>query len=666
MSTVDLDVVDREPFRDRSETASTPRFVFDPTAGPTPLGLGWDAEAVVVDWFDTGAADLLVTAGGGRCGRSARVYRPLETSDRSRLIYDAGAPVDGLDGLRCVSSLPNGGATRFDLVALDDEGLVWLPNEGDRSRPSFGTRRGAGPGSDLGIGPCRIVQLFVVDWDGDGLLDLLVGVDDLNAYWPVPETVPASQRFGLNQKGGHPGYDRNGLWRGRAPLARVFWLRNVGQPGTPTFVVEAEINQSAALPDLGLHPAALALSWGGGSSFELLITDNEQTVRVHRNFGGQRPPVVMEPRVLQCGHGPLLLPDDRTTVQAADIDGDRKPELIFGTADGRVFAVHAGTTRNEAKTPWPILHQTEELRLGGRLVLAAADLDADGDIDLIHGDAAGRLHLTQDLGGPGDHRYAAPVTLEAGGVPFRVDPGPDGMRDGPVAPRLGYACPAVADWTGNGRPDVLVGGAGGEVLLLRNDGSAQSPRFGHPALLRCQGSPLITPPRVRPAAADWLGTGQLDLIALDLQGFLCVYPRVDAFDVGPPAPLVDRLGRVLRLDGAFGQSGQCTLWAGPWTGAGRIDLLVGLPRGNRHVIPALCGVPLRAHDELPTVLLLENAGQGVVVPRALRLADGSPLVIGEEGCSPIGVDESGDGELSLLVGSDDGRVSYFRRDELIW
>jgi hypothetical protein len=666
MSTADLDVVEREPFGDRSEAARTPRFVFDPAAGPTPLGLGWDAEALVLDWFGAGEADLLVTAGGGRLGRGARVYRPLEVADPARPVYDSGAPVDGLDGLRCVCAIPNGVASRFDLLGLDDEGLVWLPNEGETERPSFAARRGTGPGPDLGIGPCRIVQLFAVDWDGDGLIDLLAGVDDLTGYWPVPESVPLSQRVGLNQKGGHPGYDHNGLWRGRAPQGRVFWLRNVGHPGAPAFTVESEIGLAGGLNDLGLHPAALALSWGGGSSFELLITDNEQTVRVHRNFGGQRPPVIMEPRVLQCGHGPLLLPDDRTTVQAGDIDGDGKPELVFGTSDGRVFAVHAASGRNGAKTPAAVLHRTEELRLGGRLVLAAADLDADGDVDLVYGDAAGRIHWAEDVGGAGDHRYAAPVTLEAGGTPFRVDPGPDGMQRGPAAPRLGYACPAIVDWTGNGRPDLLVAGAGGEVLVLRNDGAAQSPRFGRPALLRCQGSPLITPPRVRPAAADFLGSGQLDLVALDLQGFLCVYPRVDTLEVGPPTPLVDRLGRVLRLDGAFGQSGQCALWAGPWCGSGRPDLLVGLPRGNRHVIPAVCGLPSPVADELPTVLLLENAGNGVVIPRPLRLADGTPVVVGEEGCSPNGVDASADGELGLLVGSDDGRVAYFRRDELAW
>ncbi len=165
------------------------------------------------------------------------------------------------------------------------------------------------------------------------------------------------------------------------------------------------------------------------------------------------------------------------------------------------------------------------------------------------------------------------------GQPYRIDPGTDGMLEGPAARRLGHACPTIVDWKNNGRPDLLVAGAGGDVLFLRNNGGATQPRFDKPEPLLCEGAPLITPPRVRPAASDWNGTGLPDLISLDLQGLLCIYARKDVMELSAPTPLVDRLGRVIRLDGAFGQAGRCSLWAGPWTGSGRPDILVGLGRG---------------------------------------------------------------------------------------
>jgi FG-GAP-like repeat len=646
--------------------AGEPRLAWDPKVGPTPLGFGRDAEPLVLDWFGAGEPDLLVTAGAAARSRRARLFQPRPGPVDAPRVYDAGRPVEALDGLRCLCVARNGKTTRFDLVGLDAEGLVWLVNQGDAQAPAFGTRTRLQNGPDLGIGPCRIVQIVSVDWDGDGVDDLLVGVDDLAGYWPDGDRLPPAQQKGFNQKGGHPGYDRDGLWRGRPPLGRLFWLRNTGRPDAPAFTLQPELLGDTQPLDLGMHPAPLGVAWERPGGLQLLLTDQRGLIHVHRNFGDQRPPVLMEPRTLLCGKAQFLLPDDRTGLVAADLDGDRRDELVFGTSDGRVFAVHAGSGRHEVKTAHVLTHESPHLWLGGGAVVTAGDLDGDGGLDLVAGVATGRLWWFRDASEPARHCYRAPVVIEAGGAPFRADPGPDGMLDGPVRPRLGHACPALADWSGHGRLDLLVGGAGGEVTVLRNDGARNDPRFGSPVALRCQGLPLLTPPRVRPAVADWSRHGEADLIALNLQGFLCVYPRIGKFEVGPPTPLVDRLGRTLRLDGGFGLSGLCSLWAGDWCGSGHTDLIVGLARGNRHVVPSLTGLSCDDIGSVPNVLLLENLGHGVLCPRPLFHADGHPLVLGEEGCSPLGVAGAEGAGLDLLVGQDDGSVSLFRRDELRW
>jgi FG-GAP-like repeat len=638
---------------------------WDPSVGPTPLGFGRDAEPLVFDWRGEGEPDLLVTA-GGESGRRARLYHPLKGSALGLHVYDAGQPVEALDGLRCLCALRNGKPSRFDLVGIDAGGLVWLPNQGDARAPVFGPRHPLGIGPDLGLGASRVVQMFGVDWDGDGLDDLLLGVDDLTSYWPDGDRLPATQQKGFNQRGGHPGYDRNGLWRGQAPVGRVCWLRNTGRLDAPAFELAPEIQGDTYPLDLGMHPAPLAVAWERPGALQLLVSDHRGLIHVHRNFGDQRPPVLMEPKTLACGGDMFLLPDDRTVLVAADLDGDRRDELVYGTADGQVFAVHAGSGRHEVKTPHALTHESPEPWLGGGAVVTAGDLDGNGGLDLVVGVASGRVWSLRDAGDPRRSLYRAPTAVEAGGVAFRADPGPDGMLDGPARPRLGHACPALVDWGGHGRVDLLVGGAGGEIRILRNDGAPNDPRFGAPEPMRCQGFPLITPPRVRPAAADWSGQGELDLIALNLQGFLCVYPRVGKFEVGPPTPLVDRLGRCLRLDGGFGLSGLCALWAGQWCGSGHTDLIVGLPLANRHVVPALTGLTFEHLSMIPTVLLLENLGHGVLCSRPFHHADGRPLVLGYDGCSPMGVVRADGAGLDLLVGRDDGGLSVFRRDELRW
>ena len=67
------------------------------------------------------------------------------------------------------------------------------------------------------------------------------------------------------------------------------------------------------------------------------------------------------------------------------------------------------------------------------------------------------------------------------------------MLDGPVAARLGYSCPALADWTGNGRLDLIVGGAGGEVLFLRNDGGPTDAPVRHAGPVPLRGRPADHP-----------------------------------------------------------------------------------------------------------------------------------------------------------------------------
>ena len=667
MGSLELDETSESETEAVTQEAVASTLAWGPAVGPIPLGFGWDSEPVVMDWHGHGEPDLLVSAGGGELGRQARIYRPVQSRDDAPRHYDAGTPIEALAGLRCLAPVRNGRSSRFDLVGLDAKGLVYLANQNDSGPPEFGPRAPLGLGPDLGLGPCRVVQIASVDWDGDGLDDLLVGIDDLTGYWPDGDRVPPAQRSGFNQQGGHPGYDQNGLWRGRPPVGRIFWLKNVGQAGSPAFELQPEIQGDTHPLDLGMRPSPLAVAWERPAGLQLLTTDRRGLIQVHRNFGDQRPPVLMEPRTMLSEGAPFHLPDDLTVILAADLDGDRRDELIFGTSDGRVYAVHAGPDRREVDGPRVVLHEGAKLWLGGQAVVAAGDIDGDGGLDLLAGTASGRILLLRDVGGGShDHRYKTPAVVEAGGVPFQMDPGPDGMLNGPVFPRLGYASPALVDWSGHGRLDILVGGAGGDVVLLRNDGSSNDPRFASPAPLRCQGMPVLTPPRVRPAFAAWTGKAELDLISLNLQGFLCVYPREGKAEVGPPLPLVDRLGRYIRLDGGFGLSGRCSLWAGDWRGSGQADLLVGLPRANRHVVAAITGEPFESVEAIPTVLLLENLGHGVLSPRPVRHVDGRPLVLGAEGCSPAGIASASGSGMDLLVGQDDGSVELIPRDALRW
>ena len=180
------------PATDETGPAVEPSLSWsDSAASETPLGAGWDAEPVILDWTGRGEPDLLLTFGGGPAGRSAKVFHPLPAEKGVfPRVYDAGQSVEGLDGLRAVCPLPNGRDSRFDLVALAEEGLVLLKNGGSADAPKFSEREPLGLTSDLGLGAGQVAQMVAIDWDGDGLVDLLVGFDAMPDYWPDTPSGP--------------------------------------------------------------------------------------------------------------------------------------------------------------------------------------------------------------------------------------------------------------------------------------------------------------------------------------------------------------------------------------------------------------------------------------------------------------------------------------------
>jgi hypothetical protein len=72
----------------------------------------------------------------------------------------------------------------------------------------------------------------------------------------------------------------------------------------------------------------------------------------------------------------------------------------------------------------------------------------------------------------------------------------------------------AADWRGTGRLDLLVGNMPGDLYLIPNDGTNAQPLYGTPQKLEAGGKPIEASHHgdSHPVAADWDGDGLLDLI----------------------------------------------------------------------------------------------------------------------------------------------------------
>ena len=132
-----------------------------------------------------------------------------------------------------------------------------------------------------------------------------------------------------------------------------------------------------------------------------------------------------------------------------------------------------------------------------------ADVDGDGDLDLLVGSATGAIYFYRNDGSPKAARFVL--------VSERLNDPARGRR----------SRPAVVDLTGDGLPDLLVGHEEGGLAFYRNAGTKSAPRFvADPAFT------LALPPISTPVALDLDRDGRIDILSGGLSGGLVFWKNV--------------------------------------------------------------------------------------------------------------------------------------------
>jgi hypothetical protein len=495
----------------------------------------------------------------------------------------------------------------------------------------------------------RHQQWCYVDYDGDGVDDLVAAMEDWSDY------------------GWDDAWDADGRWKNGPLHGLVFVFRNDGTTAEPRYAEPMQVKADGKPLDVFGCPTPNFADFDGDGDLDLLCGEFLDGFTYFENTGTRREPSYAAGRRLRTSDGtPLAMDLEMSVPIAFDWDRDGDFDLIVGDEDGRVALVENLGALRDDRTPQfapPRYFQQEadSLKCGALATPFACDWDADGDTDLLAGNTAGYLEWFENLSGQrvAEPRWAAPRRLTAGGRTFRVMAGPNGSIQGPAEAKWGYTVPNVADWDGDGLPDVLFNSIWGRIEWLHNVGTASRPELAAPQPIEIawdgptpkpawtwwspRGRELVTQWRTTPLAHDFNGDGLVDLAMLDVEGYLGFFERTrrgDSLTLLPPRRLFcNERGEPLRLnEKTAGGSGRRKLCVVDWDGDGRLDLL--LNSSNAELYRGLG--------------LIDGAWR---FARAGNLAEQS---IEGHDVSPTTVDFDGDGVPDFLGGAEDGRLYFLR------
>lgn len=511
--------------------------------------------------------------------------------------------------------------------------------------------------SKFHAGKKRANQWKFADYDGDKVIDLIIGIGDWADY------------------GWDNAFDKDGNWT-RGPLhGYLYFSKNNGTNEKPKYAKPVKVQSDGKPIDTFGMPSPNLADFDNDGDLDILCGEFLDGFTYYKNSGSATNPSYEPPVKLTVRMDLQMI-----TPTVIDWDSDGDFDIICGDEDGRVaFIENTGKFNSkdapEFLAPKYFQQEADNVKFGALVTPFAYDWDNDGDQDLICGNTAGQIGFIENLSGPGVEfpKWSAPELLKSNGKTILIQAGENGSIQGPAEAKWGYTTLSVADWDGDRRQDLIVNSIHGKVIWYPNVGTREKPVFGSakPIVVRWESTPpkpswnwwdpgpghLVTQWRTTPFVMDWNKDGAQDLLILDTEGYLVLHKGIQGSlenQLLPPERIflgdgeydsrhglrkrsIDPTSLRLNMDTA-GKSGRRKFTFSDWNGDGLIDLLLNSPNTS----------------------FLKNIGnkEGNVIFRDVGTLSIKRLA--GHTTSPTTVDFNNDKIPDLLMGAEDGFLYYMR------
>ncbi|NQU05928.1 MAG: T9SS type A sorting domain-containing protein [Calditrichaeota bacterium] len=193
----------------------------------------------------------------------------------------------------------------------------------------------------------------------------------------------------------------------------------------------------------------------------------------------------------------------------ADIDDDGDLDLIYGEDEGHI-RLYTRDDEGELSFTGNMEADDEVIDLNDRTAPELTDWDLDGDLDMVVGNSDGVITLFINEGSAEEYDFSNQGTIDEDGQEIWLGT---------------ETATSFGDFDGDGKRDLVIGSMFGELWFFTNTGENDNPEFGQGVKLQDEDGEISLgyAGYTRPELVDWDRDGDLDIVLGMVEPQLLLY-----------------------------------------------------------------------------------------------------------------------------------------------